>query len=131
MRVGCCAPLPSSLRQIFSLLYVLCLENGWVSEKAEGTVLLIFAGVYAWVSWRLMRMGYVSDRFGFRSYPMILLETSGLLMMVLVVSVSFSWSSSASGTRGRVLSRESPSSFLGAASLRLPFLLCRGWRGWR
>lgn len=83
MRVGCCAPLPSSLRQIFSLLYVLCLENGWVSEKAEGTVLLIFAGVYTWVSWRLMRMGYVSDRFGFRSYPMTLLETSGLLMMVL------------------------------------------------
>lgn len=67
----------------FSLLYVLCLENGWVSEKAEGTVLLIFAGVYAWVSWRLMRMGYVSDRFGFRSYPMTLLEISGLLMMVL------------------------------------------------
>lgn len=83
MRVGCCVPLPSSLRQIFSLLYVLCLENGWVSEKAEGTVLLIFAGVYTWVSWRLMRMGYVSDRFGFRSYPMTLLETSGLLMMVL------------------------------------------------
>lgn len=82
MRVGCCVPLPSSLRQILSLLYVLCLENGWVSEKAEGTVLLIFAGVYAWVSWRLMRMGYVSDRFGFRSYPMTLLETSGLLMMV-------------------------------------------------
>lgn len=82
MRVGCCAPLPSSLRQIFSLLYVLCLENGWVSEKAEGIVLLIFAGVYAWVSWRLMRMGYVSDRFGSRSYPMTLLEISGLLMMV-------------------------------------------------
>lgn len=53
-----------------------------MSEKAEGTVLLIFAGVYAWVSWRLMRMGYVSDRFGFRSYPMTLLEISGLLMMV-------------------------------------------------
>lgn len=65
-----------------SLLYVLCLERGWVSEEYGEAVLPVFAVAYVWASWRLMRMGRVFDRFGSRSYPMTLLEISGLLMMV-------------------------------------------------
>lgn len=70
-----------------SLLYVLGLERKWVSEEYEKAVLLVFAVVYTWASWRLMRMGRVFDRCGSRSYPMTLLEISGLLLMVTPMAV--------------------------------------------
>lgn len=76
-----------SLLCFLSLLYVLGLERKWVSEEYEKAVLLVFALVYTWASWRLMRMGRVFDRCGSRSYPMTLLEISGLLLMVTPMAV--------------------------------------------
>lgn len=70
-----------------SLLYVLCLEQGWVSEQYGGAILLVFAVFYAWASWRLMHIGRVYDKFGSRSYPLCLLEISGLLMMTTPMAV--------------------------------------------